>query len=191
MGAIPVGKLTVEEYFALDDCSEGRLEYHDGETFPVVAATEQQARIQANATIGMGNRLRGSSCHIAGQLRIRTTARNYVVPDITVICGAFMRAAESKDAFTNPKVIVEILSPSTADFDHGGKFALYRELPSLLDYILVSQDAPRVEVFHKQSDEKWLLSIYPGMDSIVRIESLDLELPAAEIYAGVEFDAEN
>jgi Uma2 family endonuclease len=129
MGAVAVGKLTVEEYFKMDDSSEGRLEYHDGEIFPVVAATQQHAIIYINASFCLAGRLKGSPCIAAGQLRVRTTARNYVVPDIAVICGTFIPAAESKDSFTNPKVIVEILSPTTADFDHGGKFALYCELP--------------------------------------------------------------
>ena len=187
MGALPVGKITVEEYFALDDSSEGRLEYHDGEIFPVVAASKQHALIQANASFCFAGRLKGSPYFAAAQLRVQTTARNYVVPDIAIVCGDFVPAAESKDAFTNPKVIVEILSPSTADFDHGGKFALYCKLPSFAEYVLISQDKPKVEVFYKASDVKWILSIYEGMQSIVKVESLDIEIPATELYAGIDF----
>ena len=187
MGALEVSKLTVDEYFAMDDASERPLEYHDGEIFPVVDATIQHAVIHSNTWLCVGSRLKGSPCVSTTQLRVRATARNYVIPDITVVCGGFVPAAESKDAITNPKVIVEILSPSTADFDHGGKFALYCELPSFTEYVLIAQGAPKVEVFYKVSDVKWILSKYEGIQSIVKIESLGIEIPASEIYEGIEF----
>ena len=187
MGALAVGKLTVEEYFAMDDASERPLEYHDGEIFPIVDATPQHARIHANATLSVGGRLKGTTCFVNTNLRVRTTARNYVVPDLAVICGSLITAAESKNAIANPKVIVEILSPSTADFDHGGKFALYCKLPSFTEYVLIAQDAPIVEVFYKVSDMKWMLSKYEGTQSIVKIESLGMEIPASELYEGIEF----
>jgi len=79
-------------------------------------------------------------------------------------------------------VIVEILSPSTADCDYGGKFALYRGLPSFEEYLLIAQDEPRIEVFRKMPDDRWVLSSYVGLDATVRVESLEIDLPLAEIY---------
>jgi len=189
MGALPVTKLTPEEYFAMDDVAEGRLEYHDGEVFPVVAATPQHALILVSTSSCLAIRLKGGPCVAGAQFRVRTTARNYVVPDIAIVCGGLIMATDAKDAVTNPKVIVEILSPSTDDFDHGGKFALYRELESFTDYILIAQDKPKVEVFHKEAPNQWLLSIHDGLDADIRIESLGIEIPAHEIYAGIEFAA--
>ena len=121
MGAQLASKLTVEEYFAMDDASERPLEYHNGELFPMVAATPQHSVILASVTISLGVRLKGGPCFLAGAPRVQTTASNYVYPDIAVICGGFEYSAESANAITNPTVIVEILSPTTADFDHGGK----------------------------------------------------------------------
>ena len=187
MSAFAVGKITVEEYFAMDESSEVPLEYHDGEIFPVVEATEQHAIIQVNAGTCVGTRLKGSRCVAAAQLRVRTTPRNYVIPDLAVVCGGFIRAAESKNVFTNPKVIVEIQSPTTADYDRGGKFDLYCELPTFTEYVLIAQDKPKIDVFFKASDVKWILSKYEGMESLVKIESLGIEIPAAEFYAGIEF----
>ena len=187
MGAAAVGKLTVEEYFAMDESSESALEYYDGEIVPVVAATLEHAIIHANASCCVGGRLKGSRCVGAVQLRVQINARNYVVPDLAVVCGGFIPAPESKNVAINPKVILEILSPTTADFDHGGKFALYCKLASFTEYVLIAQDTPRVEVFFKESEVKWILSIYEGIQSIVKIESLGIEIPASEIYAGIDF----
>ncbi len=128
MGEQPAGKLTVEEYFAIDDASERPLEYHDGYLFPMVAATPQHSVILVNASHCLASRLKGGPCFAAGAPRVQTTGSNYVYPDIAVVCGGFQYSAESANAITNPKVIVEILSPTTADFDHGGKFALYSRL---------------------------------------------------------------
>ncbi len=189
MGALAVGKITLEEYFAMDEVSERPLEYYDGEVFPMVTATVQHAIISVNASRRLAERLDGSPCIATGNLRVRTTASNYVIPDITVVCGGFIQAGAWKDANTNPKVIVEILSPTTADFDHGGKFALYCQLPSFTEYVLIAQDEPKIEVFYKVSDMKWMLTKYDGMQSIVKIESLGIEIPASEIYQGVAFPA--
>ena len=187
MSAFAVGKITVEEYFAMDEASEIPLEYHDGEIFPVVEATLQHARIHMNAGICVETRLKGSPCFATINPRVRTTPRNYVVPDIAVVCGGFIRAAESKDVCINPKVIVEIQSPSTADYDRGGKFDLYCELPTFTEYVLIAQDKPKIDVFFKASDVKWILSKSEGLESLVKIESLGIEIPAAEFYAGIEF----
>ncbi len=187
MGALPVAKLSVEDYFALDATAERSLEYHDGEVFEMVDATIAHAIINANTVGSLVSRLRGSGCICGSNLVVRTTARNYVVPDITVVCGQIVRAGEAKNSVINPKVIIEILSPSTADFEHGGKFALYCKLPSFVEYVLIAQDTAKVEVFTKESDTRWILTMYEGLEATVRLESLALEIPAAEIYAGVEF----
>ena len=78
---------------------------------------------------------------------------------------------------------MEVLSPSTADYDYGGKFALYRSLPSFEEYLLIAQDEPRIEVFRKNSEGHWVLYTYEGMESTVRVESLAIDLPLAEIYS--------
>ncbi len=187
MGALPVTRLTVEEYFAMDATSERPLEYHDGEIFQIVDATPHHARINSNANYSLAKRLEGSPCFCNTNLNIRTTARNYVVPDITIVCGQVILSSESKNSVTNPKLVVEILSPSTADFDHGGKFELYCQLPAFEEYVLIAQDKPKVEVFTKESPVRWILTKYEGLQATIRLESLNLEIPAAEIYAGVEF----
>jgi Uma2 family endonuclease len=85
-------------------------------------------------------------------------------------------------------VIVEILSPSTANYDYGEKFILYRNLESFEEYLLVSQERARVEVARKKADKQWVLTTYEGLDAVVNIESLTMSLPMTEIYSGVELN---
>jgi Uma2 family endonuclease len=82
------------------------------------------------------------------------------------------------------------LSPSTADYDYGEKFILYRRLESFEEYLLVSQDQARVEVAHKTADKRWVISTYEGMDAVVNLESLGISLPMVEIYSGVELSSD-
>jgi Uma2 family endonuclease len=85
-------------------------------------------------------------------------------------------------------VIIEILSPRTMDYDYGRKFGYYRELPSLEEYILIAQREPKAEVFRKRGDGRWVLSSYAGLDALAKAESIAIDAPLVEIYAGVEFD---
>ena len=145
--------------------------------------------IVANVIRRAGQRLDGSPCFVAAGLRVRATAKNVLCPDIAIICGRFILSPGSPSAIINPKVIVEILSPSTSGYDYSQKFSLYRELPTFEEYLLVAQDKPRIEVFRKTSDVSWVLTRYDGLQAVIQIGSLGIEIPAIEIYAGVEFPA--
>jgi Uma2 family endonuclease len=183
MSASPIPKLSVEEYLALDRVAERRSEYHDGEMFPVVVASWEHGRIAANTTRRLCERLDGRPCQVAtATTRVRVSATNFVYPDILVVCGRPIFTDNQRETITNPKVIVEILSPSTTDYDYGGKFALYRGLPSFEEYLLIAQDEPRIEVFRKTPDSRWILSSYVGLDATVPVETLEIDLPLAEIY---------
>ena len=180
---MPIPKLSVEEYLAVDRAAERRSEYHDGELFPVPAASWAHARVSANTIHRFSERLYGHPCHVAdASVRLRVSPTQFVYPDLVVVCGDPAFTDEEQDTITNPKVIVEILSPSTADYDYGGKFALYRRLPSFEEYLLIAQEEPLIEVFRKTPDGRWILSSYAGLESTVRVESLDIALPLAEIY---------
>jgi len=188
MGALPVQKLSVEEYLALDRASESRMEYHGGEVFPMVASSLAHAVLQINAGRRLAERLDGTPCRTAGSaVRVRVSSSNFVYPDVLVYCGKPALTDENGDTLTNPKVIVEILSPSTEDYDYGGKFILYRSLESFEEYLLVSQHSPRVEVFLKAPDGSWNLTTYEGLDTVVPVKSLNISIPVSELYEGVEF----
>ncbi len=113
-----------------------------------------------------------------------------MLPDQAVVCGALAVIDESQETITNPKVIFEVLSPSTEDNDRAAKFDLYRLLPSFEEYVLIAQQRAAVEVRRKRPDGRWVLTFYEGLDSVVKLESLDIELPLGELYEGVVLDPE-
>ena len=112
-------------------------------------------------------------------------AAEYVYPDLQVVRGKPALTDEHPDTVTNPKVIVEVLSRSTSDYDYGAKFGLYRELPSFEEYGLVSRDRQRIEMYRRTADQQWLLSRYDGPDAALPIDSLSVAIPLAEIDSGI------
>jgi len=175
-------KVSVEEYFRMDRVSEAPLEFHDGEVFQISAVSFAHGAISANLSRAIGNRLAGVPCRTLIQVRVRASASNYVRPDVAVVCGEPHLADSSHETLVNPKVVFEILSPSTADYDHGGKFALYRKVRSIEEYVLISQHLPVVEIFRRQPDESWTLRSIEKLDASVDFGSLQITLPLAEIY---------
>ena len=183
MSASPIPKLSVEEYFALIRSTDARFEYHDGEIFPVHAATWAHGELVTKTARRLDERLDGQPCRVStSSVYVRVSPTKVVCPDIVVACPKPDFIDDKRDTITNPKVIVEILSPTTADYDYGEKFALYRRLPSFEEYLLIAQDEPRIEVFRKNPDGRWMLTSYEGMEATVRVESLAIDLPLAEIY---------
>jgi len=134
-------------------------------------------------------RLKGRSCEVYGSaLRVKVpTTGLYAYPDVSVICGKAQFEDRRQDTLVNPNVIFEILSRSTEGYDRGEKFANYRTLESLSDYILISQHRPLVEHYARQPDESWLLRSYEGVEAILPVPSIDCELPLADIYDKVEW----
>ena len=192
MGALPVAKLSMEEYLALDRVAEVPSEFHDGEMFPIEAITYEHSVISVNVGSALKTRLRGGNggCQpLASPLRVRVSPTKRVIPDHAIVCGGPEFADKQRDTIVNPKVIVEILSPSTANYDFGYKFRLYCRLTSFEEYVLISQDEPRVERYRKSAEDRWVISIYTGLGAVVPIESIDISLPLSEIYEDIVFPA--
>jgi Uma2 family endonuclease len=187
MSADPTPNLTAEAYLAIDRAAEWKSEFHDGEMFPMEAISLRQSRILDNLIFALRPRLRANGCQgLPGPLRVRASASKYVYPDYQIVCGKAQLTDEQADTVVNPKVIIEILSPSTADYDHGGKFELYRGMQSVDEYVLISQTEPQVEVFTKQSERQWSLTIIDGPEQPVRLHSVGIEFPLADLYDGVD-----
>ena len=106
-----------------------------------------------------------------------------------MICGPIQLDPKdpTKTTATNPRVLVEVLSPTTEGYDRGEKFRRYLTIDSLEEYVLVSQSIPRIETFFRQEGGAWLFRHAVGLDAIVTIRSLQIELPLSEVYAGIEF----
>jgi Uma2 family endonuclease len=182
---------TIEEYLRIDRDSSERLDYIDGEIVAMAGGTYNHSLIIANFSRELGNRLKGKPCTVLeSNLRV-SIPRNarFMYPDIPVICGKpeFDSRDDRNETITNPRLVIEVLSPSTELHDRGEKFRRYRELSSLQEYVLVSQERPSIETYFRQSDGTWLMAPYFGMESVIPLRSVETELPMTEIYAGVEF----
>ncbi len=170
----------------MDRNAELKSEYHDGEVFPIEGVTLGHGMIASGTAWSLRSRLGGTPCRVASSpVRVKVSPTKFVYPDLLVFCGKPLLMDDRSDTITNPKVIIEILSPSTEGYDYRKKFSLYRLLPSFEEYVLIAQDEPRIDVFRKAPNDEWILATYQGSDSIAKLQSLGIELPLAELYAGV------
>ncbi len=183
---------SIQDYYRIEnDATNGKHEFRDGEILAMSGGSPQHAQISLRLGAALLARLQGKPCVPYGSdLRVRITGRSRTAyPDVTVICGKIEHDPDDKAGHTvlNPRLIVEVLSPSTEAYDRGDKFAAYREVVSLTEYVLISTSEPRVETFLRQTDGTWAFSSSKGHDAKVTLRSLQIELPLAEIYADVEF----
>jgi Uma2 family endonuclease len=185
----PKGRYTVAEYLAREETAEYKSEYHDGEIVPMTGGSINHNRIARNVLALFTTQLADSQCEALGSdMRLWIPAHSrYTYPDITVICGEPVFYADRTDTITEPVLIVEVLSPSTEDYDRGSKFQFYRSLASLHDYLLIHQDSPLVEHFHKLPDSRWVLSEYQDLSATIELASLGVELAIERIYERVDW----
>ena len=187
MSANPVARLTPEQYLAADREAEFNSEYFDGQMYPMSAVSLRHSRLVSRIDVELHQALSERRCSAYIAPRVRSTRSTYMYPDIAVVCGQPRIADDKNDILLNPAVIVEVLSPSTEGHDRGLKFHRYGQIESLKEYVLVSQDMPRVEVFRRRDNGDWLFSEYFGLNAVCRLESLDCAIPLAGIFDGLEF----
>ncbi len=187
MATQSIPKITEEEYLRLEEGAQEKSEFICGEILAMARGTFRHSRLAVNWTIDLGSKLRGRNCGIfSSDARIRTPLTgSFLYPDVSVVCGEPQPYLNRVDTFTNPKVVIEILSPSTAGYDHGKKFELYREIHSLQDYVLVHAGSPYVEHFARQEDSSWVLREYRGLEAAIHIVSIDCAVRLQDIYTGV------
>ena len=192
---VPVEKrrYTIAEYLAMEEKATDRHEFHAGEILAMSGGTYRHSRTNTNLLVALGTRLRGTPCEpLDSNMRVRITGRrSYLYPDISIVCGGpqFDIDDPKQTTITNPRIVVEVLSDSTELYDRGAKFSLYREIPSLQQYVLVSQHEPLVETYLRQAEGAWLLNPIKGIASSLLLPSVNLGIPLTEIYVGVEFEA--
>ena len=184
---------TPEDYLIFEREADMRHEFLDGEIYQMAGESLPHSRICVNLSGEVRNQLKGKRCEaLSPNMKVRTsTASLFSYPDLTIVCGEPKFYDVKKDVLTNPQVIFEVLSPSTAEYDRTTKFQRYRMgNETLTDYILVSQDKPFVEHFFKQADGKWLYQSYGAIEDVLKIEIVDCELSLLEIYDRVELTLE-
>lgn len=190
MSSVPIFQnYSLEEYLAREEVAEEKHEFYRGEIFLMSGGSPRHNTIIVNTITALHNQLRGKSCRPFPSDQ-RIAVKNYPLhtyPDVSVICGKLVLDAVDKQAVTNPHTLFEVLSPSTESYDRGQKFEFYRSLPSLQEYILVSQDRPSVDRFVRQQNGQWLLFDYHGLEAVIPLPGIGCELRLADIYEGVEF----
>ena len=177
--------VSVEEYLAIDNASDVRFEYVHGQLRMLAGGSRNHALIAHNIHGLLHYHLHGTPCAAyTSDMRVQVAIDHYYYPDVTVSCDE----EEAEKALYSPRVVFEVLSPSTEAIDRTEKLEAYRELPSVEDYVLVSSERQGVEVHHRDRMQNyWITRIYSSGDT-VRIESLDAEFPMDEIYERIRFN---
>jgi len=193
MSAIPVTnqRYTVKEYYDLEMAAEVRHEFHDGDILAMAGGSMSHSQICINLGREISLRLKGSPCQVFdSNLRSRIEASNRnVYPDLSIVCGPVERDPRDKSngTITNPRVVIEVISPSTERYDRTEKRDHYLKLPSLEAHVLIDQDRLRVEILSRTSDGRWELDFATGIDGALKLAMLKIEIPLREVYDRVEF----
>jgi len=182
-------RISLPEYVALEERSPEKHEYYRGEIFAMAGGTPQHNRIVGNIFARLYQLLAGGKCEpFTSDQRIRVPAADLsTYPDVSVVCGGLQLDETDRLAITNPRVIFEVLSKSTENYDRGPKFELYQQLPSLAEYVVVYQTEPRVIHYARQPEGTWRYRLLIGKEQSLTLESLGCSLPLEAIYRQVEF----
>jgi Uma2 family endonuclease len=181
-------KFTVEEYLEFERTSEEKHEYFQGEVFAMSGASNRHNIIFSNLFGELSVLLKGKACQPMGSdMRVHIPENTlYTYPDISIFCGNIKSLDTKEEYATGPTVLVEILSPSTKNYDRGGKFKLYRDIPSLKEYILVDTENVSVEVFRLNNIGHWELEEYKGLEDKLSIPSLSVSIPLKLVYENTQ-----
>ncbi len=182
---------TPAEYLRLERAAETKSEYPHGEIVAMAGASRTHNRIVLNLGSELHRLLRGSPCEaFVSDMRVRVSRTGlYTYPDVVVACGESRFDDDHVDTLLNPVVLVEVLSPSTEAYDRGEKFAHYRRLDSLQEYLLLSQDKVRVERYVRRGEE-WVLSELNGLDDILSVEAIACHVRLGDVYERVELPSD-
>ena len=187
--ALKQTRLSYEEYLELEERSDERHFYWDGEIFAMSGASPRHYEVEANLVIQIHLALQGRPCRpYTGNVRLRSLdlEGRSAYPDAVVVCGRLQTHPDDGHAVTNPTVVFEVLSSSTERFDRGDKFAWYRSFDTLRSYVLVSQERVAVEHFHREGD-LWTLRIL-GPGDLLTLPDLGVSVPVDAFYEGVDWE---
>jgi len=180
--------ITPEEYLAREAQAECKSEYHNGEILALAGGSANHNLIAGNILVALRQSLAQRPCRVFitdMRLHVRPSGL-YTYPDVMVVCGKIEFVPGRDDTVTNPIVLVEVWSDSTKAYDRGEKFAMYRQIPTLQEYVMIDQTQPYVEHFRREGDF-WVLATLGKIDAILALPSLQCEIPLATIYEKVEW----
>ncbi len=182
-------KFTIEEYLEMENVATEKSEYYQGEIFAMSGTKLNHNIISRNSIIGLGNKLKGKSCQPFGSdLRVYIPTNTlFTYPDISIFCSKVETRNDDELNALNPTVIIEILSASTKNYARGDKFNLYRDIPTLKEYILIDSNSLSIETFRINERNHWELEEFKLPTDTLAIKAIDIEIGLEEIYEGVEF----
>lgn len=188
MSAVSEPFFTPQQYLERERQGDAKHQYLNGQIFAMGGGSPRHNQIVVNISGELRQRLRERDCLVySSDQRVKVSETGlYTYADVTVVCGEPQFDDERRDTLLNPRVLVEVLSPSTEDYDRGRKFEHYRRLPSLQEYVLIHQDRPMVE-HHVRESKRWILTELQTIDELLPLHSIHCELPLAEVYFKVAF----
>jgi Uma2 family endonuclease len=180
-------KYTIEEYLQMENASDQKHEYYQGEIFAMAGVKMPHNHITSNLATQLGSRLSGKPCKpFGGDTRVHIEKNSlFTYPDITVICGEVVTLNNDDFNVLNPAIIFEVLSPSTKSYDRGEKFSLYRDIPTLREYVLVDSESVKVEAHFINEKGLWALKEYENLDAVLEIPPIQVSVPLSDIYSGL------
>jgi Uma2 family endonuclease len=184
--ADPARLISPEEYLAFELSAETKHEYDDGRVYPMTGASPRHNRIVVNLIVHIQAQLRGGPWRVyPSDLRLRVQATGLCTyADVTVVCGA--PAFGAGDTLLNPTLLIEVLSPTTERYGRSRKAEQYRTIESLREYLLISQDAPRVEQYTRAGERQWLLTEAIGAEESIALDSIACVLSISDIYEDID-----
>lgn len=183
--------ITEDEYLQMEATASIKHEYFNGCIYAMVGGSNTHAVLCTNVVITAGSRLRGRECRAVGsEQRVKIEATGLLTyPDAAIYCPPTRFEGRHNETLLTPRLIVEVLSPSTERYDRTTKFEHYEQMESLMDYILIGQDRVLVQHYQRQPNGGWLLRSYTGHEQQVELPDLGITLPLTELYDGVEVPA--
>lgn len=181
---------THEEYFALEEQADYKSEYYQGKIIALAGGSLNHNRIARNTCFAIDEALGEQSCEaFIGDVRLWIEKKDfYTYPDVMVVCGEPEFVAGRTDTITNPQVIIEVLSESTAGYDRGDKFQAYWTLDTFKEYVLIDQYRLQVEYFRRMDEKLWQLQILTTLEEQLTLRSIGVTIPLNQIYRNVTWD---
>jgi Uma2 family endonuclease len=179
--------ISSEEYLILERVAEVKHEYIDGETVAMARVSPAHSLIAANVGGELRNRLAGSCLVFDSSLRVSVNWGKLITyPAVSVVCGKVQCVGDQRDVLANPRLMVEVFSPSTNNYDRGEKPRLYRMMPSLAEFLLIEQCPIEIEHYRKLPNGHWEIEPIREAGAVIHLESVNCDLPVSEVYRGVE-----
>jgi Uma2 family endonuclease len=176
--------MSIDEYLAFEREATTKHEYYRGEVFAMSGASPRHNIIFGNLFGELSYKLKGKKCRPYGSdMRVHIPENTlFTYPDVSVFCGELKTFNREDDSVIGPVVLFEILSPSTKNYDRGEKFKLYRDIPSLKEYILIDTESIRVEAFRLNHSNHWELEEYKTLEEVLTVRSVDASLSLPDVY---------